>query len=310
MENLFLSICIPTNGRIEIIKNTLDSIYNDCKVPFSEFEVVLSDNSTNDELFKLLEFYKEYPNIVYEKTNCEGFLNSINALTVGKGKFLKLHNNYTMFTTDGLEKLISFIKHEYINKPVVFFKNSEKNKITNYDSFDRFCSDLSFWNSWSTGFSTWKTDFDEAEKSNLNIMFPHTSLLLLQYSKMNFVINDEVYFTNQNVPKKGGYNLFRVFAVTYLKMMEDQKIIGNLSTKTFLKIKKDLFFDFLISWYCNTKLFKNEYTFDLEDIKESVSVYYGTNGFYKLKLLSYIYFFKSQLVKNLKVYKNNEKERG
>ena len=65
MSEIYLSICIPTNGRIEIIKNTLDSIYKNCDVPFSEFEVVLSDNSNNDELLELLENYKQYSNIVY-----------------------------------------------------------------------------------------------------------------------------------------------------------------------------------------------------------------------------------------------------
>lgn len=309
MRDLCLSICIPTNGRIEIVRQTLDSIYKECKVDFADFEVVLSDNSNNDELLLLLEKYKQFPNIIYSKTNSEGFLNSINALTMGKGQFLKLHNNYTMFTSDGLEKFVSFIKQEYIIKPVVFFKNSGKNGIRNYDSFDLFCSDLSFWNSWSTGFSIWKTDFDNIIKNNLNSMFPHTSLLLLQYSKEKFLINDEIYFTNQDVPKKGGYNLFRVFAVTYLEMMEEQKINGNLSFKSFEKIKKNLFYDFLINWYCNTKLFKNEYTFDLEGIEKSMSVYYGTKGFSKLKLLSYIYFFKLKLVRCYKIYIKNEKKR-
>lgn len=298
MGNLCLSICIPTNGRIEIVRQTLDSIYNECKVDFADFEVVLSDNSSNDELLLLLEAYKQFPNIIYGKTNSEGFLNSINALTMGNGQFLKLHNNYTMFTSEGLEKLVSFIKQEYDNKPVVFFKNSGKKGIVFHNSFDEFCSDLSFWNSWSTGFSIWKTDFEDVVKVNLNAMFPHTSLLLLQSSKEKFLINDEIYFANQDVPKKGGYNLFRVFAVTYLEMMEEQKIKGSISGKSFEKIKKDLFFDFLIDWYCNTKLFKNEYTFDLKGIKESVSVYYGTKGYFKLKFLSQVHFIKSKLVKN------------
>jgi glycosyltransferase involved in cell wall biosynthesis len=69
MGNLYLSICIPTNGRIEIVRQTLDSIYKECKVDFVDFEVVLSDNSNNDELLLLLEEYKQFPNIIYSKTN-------------------------------------------------------------------------------------------------------------------------------------------------------------------------------------------------------------------------------------------------
>ena len=298
MGKLYLSICIPTNGRIEIVKNTLDSIYNNCKVPFSEFEVVLSDNSNNDELKSLLIEYNEFPNIVYEKTTCEGFLNSVNALKMGKGLFLKLHNNYTMFTDKGMIELISIIKQSEVNKPLIFFKNFGKNGIMNFNSFDNFCADLSFWNSWSTGFSIWKEDFDKISEVEVNKMFPHTSLLMLQYSKSLFTINDEVYFINQDVPKKGGYNLFRVFAVDYLKILDVAKGNNIISSKTFEKIKRDLFFDFLISWYRNTKLSKNNYTFNLDGIKESMSVYYESTGYYKLKVLSHIYFCISKL-KNL-----------
>lgn len=294
-KKLYLSICIPTNGRIEIVKNTLDSIYNNCTVPFSEFEVVFSDNSTNDELISLLDEYKEYPNIIYEKSTCEGFLNSINALKMGSGLFLKLHNNYTMFTVGGLSELVSLIKLGEINKPLVFFKNFGKKGISNYSSFDSFCADLSFWNSWSTGFSVWKEDLDKISDWKVNKMFPHTSLLMLQYSKEEFSINDEIYFINQDVPKKGGYNLFRVFAVDYLTILEVAQSDNIISTKTFKKIKKDLFFNFLISWYRNTMISKNTYTFYLEDIKGSMSVYYGASGFYKLKFLSYVYFYISKL---------------
>ncbi|RXM42306.1 hypothetical protein [Flavobacterium sp. YO12] len=127
-------------------------------------------------------------------------------------------------------------------------------------------------------------------------MFPHTSLLMMQHSKQKFAIVDKMYFVNQEVSKKGGYNLFRVFAVDYLNIMklaESNKIISEI---TFEKIKQDLFSDFLVSWYCNTKICKNNYTFSLDKIGESLCVYYGKTGFYKLQLFSYLYFFKSKLL--------------
>ena len=295
MSKLYLSICIPTNGRIEILKNTLDSIYNDCKVSFVKFEVILSDNSTNDELLDLLDSYKNIPNIVYQKTNCNGFLNSINALKMGKGLLLKLHNNYTMFSKNGLYDLISLIEQEQNNKPLFFFKNSGKQKTKDYDSFDSFNYDLSFWNSWSSGFSIWKEDFNKISNLEVNKMFPHTSLFLLQHSKKKFVINNLPYFINQDVLSKGGYDLFKTFGVDYLKMIEQTMNNGHISKKTFDKIKKDLFFDFLSVWYRNTKISKNDYTFELENIKQSISVYYFKTGYYKLIFFSHIVDFKFKI---------------
>lgn len=300
MGNVYLSICIPTNGRIEILKNTLDSIYNNCTVPFSEFEIVLSDNSNNDELLDLLQSYKKYPNIVYSKTNCEGFLNSVNALKMGQGDFLKLHNNYTSFTNEGLRELMTFIKREHIDKPLVFFTNLGKDSLKKYDSFDRFNSELSFWNSWSSGFSIWKGDFDKISNLEVNKMFPHTSMLLLQHSKKAYIKNDFVYFNNQDVSKKGGYDLFKTFAVDYLKLIEEAMLKGNLSNETFNKIKRDLYFDFLVPWYKNTKILKNEYTFQLINIKESLAVYYSKNSYYKLVVLAYFDAFKNKFKALLK----------
>ncbi|OXA92186.1 glycosyltransferase family 2 protein [Flavobacterium hercynium] len=300
MGNVYLSICIPTNGRIEILKNTLDSIYNNCTVDFSEFEIVLSDNSKNDELIDLLHDYKKYPNIVYRKTNCEGFLNSINALKLGQGDFLKLHNNYTAFTDQGLTQLMAFIKGEYVMKPLVFFTNLGKDSLKKYNSFDEFNSELSFWNSWSSGFSIWKKDFDKISNVEVNKMFPHTSLFLLQYSKKSYIKNDVVYFNNQEVSKKGGYDLFKTFAVDYLRMIEQATLEGNLSNETFNKIKKDLYFDFLISWYQNTKILKNDYTFQLDNIKESLAVYYSKNSYYKLVVWAYFTAFKNKFKSLLK----------
>lgn len=294
MSELCLSICIPTNGRINILKNTLDSIYNDCKVPFSKFEVVLSDNSKNNDLLVLLQSYKQFPNIVYQKTDCDGFLNSINALKTGKGLLLKLHNNYTMFSKYGLEEIIAFIDIEKTNKPLIFFKNFGREKIKSYNSFDIFNYDLSFWNSWSSGFSIWKEDFDQISNLEVNKMFPHTSLFLNQHYKKEFIINDIVYFINQEVPGKGGYDLFRTFAVDYLKMIEEVQHEGYINPKTFIKIKKDLFFDFLVVWYRNTKIAKNDYTFQLKNIKKSINIYYK-NSYYKLIFFGYIVDFKFKI---------------
>lgn len=290
--SLYLSICIPTNGRISIIKNTLDSIFLNSNIPHSEFEVVLSDNSSNDDLIKLLEFYKQYPNIRYFKSDCVGFLNSINSLKLGNGEFLKLHNNYTMFIEDGLKELLSFIKAEINQKPVVFFKNTGENGLLRYDNFNIFCQSLSYWNTWSTGFSIWKSDFKLLSNNNFDKMFPQVTLLNLLSFKTCFVINENQYFINQEVIGKGGYNLFKTFAVDYLLLMENSMKNNEISTATYYKIKNDLFYNFLVIWYFNTKIKKNNFTFDLSDIYKNISINYGNLGYFKLVFGAYFLILK------------------
>ncbi len=301
--NKYLSICIPTNGRLNILKNTLDSIFLNCNQLYDDFEVILSDNSDNNDLeLMLIEYFSEIPNIIYSKSSYPGFLNSINALKIAKGDFLKLHNNYTMFTSEGLLDLLSFIKSEIKLKPLIYFKNSGILGIQNFNNFNDFSSELSYWNSWSTGISIWREDFNKIRNLDFDNMFPHVSLLIHQNYKGNFIINDKVYFLNQHVGGKGGYNLFKTFAVDYLSLMF--YALGNnyISSSTYNKIKDDLFYDFLPIWYFNTKIKKNNYTFDLSDIKKNVSINYGKFGYQKLVLLAYIQLFK-KLFNKLNIFK-------
>ena len=102
-----LSICIPTYNRLELLISTIDSIYSGVtERQFPLFEVVVSDNSKDCNCQSIKEKYSCYPNFHYYKTECEGFLNSYHALSYGKGKYLKLHNNTALFKEKALLHII------------------------------------------------------------------------------------------------------------------------------------------------------------------------------------------------------------
>jgi hypothetical protein len=302
MKNeIILSICIPTNGRISIIEKTLDSIYENLELDSKNFEVILSDNSSDHQLEFLLIKYCKYSNIVYAKSKNHGFLNSVNALKLGQGRFLKLHNNYTKFEKNSLHQLINFIKQNDEFKPLVFFTNNGKNDLKTFNSFDELNNELTYWNSWSTGFSIWKSDFDKISNIQFNKMFPHLSLFFNQYDKKSFVINDFHYFENQYVPNKGGYNLFQVFSVEYVNILKSALDVKIITNETFKKIKKKLLKEFLTTWYFNTILIKNKYTFQLDNIQNNIKINYGKTGYYLLLFYSYSLFFKKLLYKIFKL---------
>ena len=105
-----LSICIPTYNRLDILRNTILSIYADLgNVSMEDFEVVVSDNSKEHTTQPIISEFK-YSNLHYYITECEGFKNSFYALSYGKGDFLKLNNNYTMFKKGTLKILINQLK--------------------------------------------------------------------------------------------------------------------------------------------------------------------------------------------------------
>lgn len=298
MDKALLSICIPTNGRIEILKRTIDSIYKGANLSFDEFEIILSDNSSDDQLPLLIkENYNKYTNIKYFRSEAIGFLNSLNSLQMASGEFLKLHNNYTEINPNGLRELVDFVKSNIVSKPLTFFTNGELNTYDakHFDNFDDFSKALSYWNSWSTGFSIWKEDFDKVSLMDLNPMFPHTALLLRQHYKKSYIIYDKKMFYNQEVKGKGGYNLFYTFGVEYLRLIESALNGGYISAATFNSIKSKLFYNFLTVWYFNTKIRSNDFTFDLRNIKQSIKTYFNTFGYYKLISLACLVPFRRAL---------------
>jgi abequosyltransferase len=285
-----LSICIPTNGRVEILKKTLSSYYNS-NVNIQDTEIIIYDSSTDDTLCKCIHEEFDYPNLKYIKGDDDGFLNLINVLYYGNGLFLKLHNDYTMFNNESVNHIVKLINKHKENKPVIFYSNGvlkQENHLSIVKTFNEFLYITSFYNSWSTSFGIWKSDFDALSNIKINPLFPHNSFLFSLTEKNSYIIDNSIYFENQIVTKKGGYNLFYTFAVIYNKMIENLLLQNKITKSTFNHIRKDLYKNFLIQWYCNTKLFKNEYNYELTDIKASIKIYYSSIQFYNLVFSAYL----------------------
>jgi glycosyltransferase involved in cell wall biosynthesis len=295
-----VSICIPTRGRVDILKQTLESIYEDKSIDLNLFEVVVSDNSSTDEINILLPFFKEQKNLIFVKSESEGFMNSINALKHGKGVFLKLLNDYSYFFNNTFSQLINFFKNQEDKKNCISFTSNtlRSNNVTFYSSFDTFIINLSFYSSWSSAFCIRKEKFDLISNDiKYNKQFPHTSLLFEEYNSEGFIVNDILFFKNQIVPKKGGTDLFHDFAVTYLQMLEELLNKKLIKKESFNHIKKDLFKYFLVPWFYLTKIDSNDYSYYVKNTKERIIIYYSSFEYYKLVTSAYFMMAKSFLRK-------------
>lgn len=278
-----LSICIPSFGRLDITRHTIQSIYADLSgVDINEFEVLISDNDPENSS-KIFQNEFLYSNFHYYSTKCDGFMNSFYSLTYGNGAYLKLLNNYTQFRPHTLRFLINEIKYYLDTKPLFFFTDGflGKNSKNEYDDFNTYMYDLSYFSSWSTGFGIWKDDFEKSKSIEKSKMFPHTSLFLYNYKKSLFVLNDMVLFNNQKIIKKGGYNPYEVFGIYYLDLICLMCRENRISYKTFRKIKKDLLLKYLATRYFKTVIAKMD-NFECSKIKDYLSVYYGNIDYYKM----------------------------
>jgi abequosyltransferase len=293
-----VSICIPTRGRVGILKQTLESIYEDKSIDLSLFEVIVSDNSDSDEINELFPFFENKKNLFFVKSESDGFMNSINALNNGKGVFLKLLNDYSYFYDNSFRRLIIFFENEENNKNCISFTSNSLgiNNVNFYSSFESFIVNLSFYSSWSSAFCIRKEKFDSVKDSiKYNKQFPHTSLLFEEHNSAGFVVNDVIYFKNQIVPKKGGTDLFHDFAVIYLQMLEELFKKDLIKKQSFNRVKSDLFKKFIVYWYYSTKVRSNDFSYYVENTKDRILVYYSSIEYYKLVILAHFLIVKSFL---------------
>ena len=292
-----LSICIPTYQRIEITRNTIKSIYADFEgVDMEDFEVIVSDNDPA-ESSRVFEQEFKFENFHYYPTTCEGFLNSYYVLGYGKGEFLKLQNNSSMFRKGSLAHLIGQIKNYSASKPILFHTNGALKRfdIREYHSADDFYHNLSYYSSWSAGFGIWKVDYDRFhDVKSINKMFPQTTLLMSCSDRNIFVIDDTLTREGQPVKKKGGYNPYEVFGVSFLDIFYEALNRHVISAKTFKLIKDDIMKKYLATRYLKTAILRKD-SFDTSHISPHLLKYYGQNAYAKLLLYALVSPFKKLL---------------
>ena len=286
-----LSICMPTNGVIDWVFPVLDSIYNQ-GVDIAFFEVVITDNGNNEEFKKLIkEYLKSHANIVYAETQALPFVNEIEAYKRANGKLIKYVNHRTKLVFGTLQRMIDYVEHNYDEKPVTYFANGvleiSKDK-HEYNSFDDFVRNLSYWSSWSTGMTIWKEDFDRLPEdvSKFNELFPHTNVLFNERNRGKYVIDNSIIFDEmpQGKKPKGNYDLFFAFGVDYPGIILDLLRSKSISVATYKKVVSDNL-SFVSSLYYQYFIKKEYCSYDLSGIESMYDVFY-TKLEFKLRIVS------------------------
>ena len=284
-----LSLCIPTNGIIELIFPVLDSIYSQ-QVQQNLFEVVVMDNGDNEKFQSMIADYaKKHSNLHYYHTDKKLFLNEPESYKAAKGEFIKFVNHRTKLVPGALQYFIDFVNANIEEKPFVYFLDGQNvgwssgQTVQIYDSFDEFVVGLSYWSSWSTGMGFWKSDFDQlADDVKYNTLFPHTTILFSQRHKSKYIIDNTLLLDEIKInhAKKGSYDVYYAFAVEYVSILLELVRDGDLKINSFLKLK-DENLESLVGLYLKFNIKKEPHSYDLRSFKEAISVYYSKSQFFK-----------------------------
>ena len=282
-----LSLCIPTNGAVEWVLPVIESIYSQ-GYDNDKFEVVITDNGKDTQLPQHVA-KMNYPNLRYRQTTDEGFLNLVTCLKEGKGLFCKMINHRSVMLPDSIKAMVALVERYKEGLPMIYCLNGNDriDKVVECKSIDEFIQRLSYWASWSAGIGFWQKDLSNFEKLELDEMFPNASLLLGVRQETQYVIWNEPYFKMEDDAGKGGYDVFQTFGVGFLDLLSGLRIKKRISQDTFIKVKRDLY-GFLCSIYINEVLLPTKHTFIIQNIKQSMSIYYGPYYYYKMVCSSWI----------------------
>ena len=281
MSKPIVSLCMPTNGVIDWVFPVLDSIYNQ-NVDIDLFEVVITDNGNNAEFKKSIKGYLQtHTNIVYVETQALPFLNEIESYKRASGELIKFVNHRTKLVEGTLQRMIDYVEDNRDIKPVTYFSNGvlkmSKDKHA-YASFDEFVKNLSYWSSWSTGMTIWKSDFDKLPEdvSEFNELFPHTNVLFDVRDRGKYVIDNSVVFDEipQGKKPKGNYDLYYAFGVDYPRIIENLLKDGSITGKSYKHVlDKNLEFVASLYWQYNIK--KDYCSYDLSGLEDMFGKYYS-----------------------------------
>jgi glycosyltransferase involved in cell wall biosynthesis len=111
MNNIKVSVCIPTYLQTEFLKKTLDSIMIQ---KFKDYEIVITDDSPNDSVKNLIESYNFENRLKYYKNEKKlGSPENWNrAIESAQGDYLKIMHHDDWFTNnDSLEKFVDLLDH-------------------------------------------------------------------------------------------------------------------------------------------------------------------------------------------------------
>lgn len=295
MDNkVLLSICIPTNGVVDWVIPVIESIYTQ-QVDHSLFEVVVADNGMKDDLKNAIDRFT-YQNFHYYKTTAQGFTNQIECFRKASGEFRKMLNHRSCLLPNSLSKMLEVINKYKETKPILYFAegHSHGSSFVECKNTDQFLASLTYYASWSAGVGVWGEDLEKIEVAKADKMFPHTVYLFDENLREEYVIWNEPYEQMADDSGKGGYDLFRTFAVGFLTIINRLKRAGRITENTFDLVKKELYVA-LKEWYLNEVFLPTKHTFILQNIKESMTVYYSVSDYYKMVIWSVLHYPQGRL---------------
>lgn len=267
MNNILLSICIPTFNRADVLDETLNKLFSNPEFDENLIEVIVSDNCSTDNTKHIVS---KYPFVKYfcNDKNVRDYNYSI-VLGLATGSYIRLFNDTLSFKRGALEKMLNTIKkHSVENCNLFFYSNMFLNKdcVVSIKNKNDYIENVSFHTTWIANFGCWKQDFDQISNKDRYAEFLFVqvdwSYRILKNTKSTLIYFENLF--EVVLPKnKGGYNVFDIFINKYLFIIKKEKFsIINYEIEKY-RLCRYFVYPWLITLLITEK---NNYNFDLKNL--------------------------------------------
>lgn len=297
-KEYLVSICIPTYNRCEYLREGLESLI--CQEEFKNglVEIVVCDNaSTDDTQIMMNEYLRMNKNIKYYRNqeNVGSTMNPKIAMGLGKGSLLKLVGDDFLYDKDALALFCHYSRKYGEDKPQIFFSNGipESNKFCGEKivNFEYFVYSTTYWLTWAGTYAIWSTDLDKYYDDNEGIekccwQVPLYLDVMAEKDRGVMVGNhfaDRQELANKNV----SYDLFQVFYVNFLSMLQPYCQSGQLSKSCIEWVRRDLLLRFFPSWVAAQEAGIAGFSFAEHLLKEDVERECSKQPYYDIYLRVY-----------------------
>lgn len=312
MNKPLVSICIPTYNRVDALRRCVESIIENKYYSPNIVEIVISDNCSTDgtlEYVQTIVTNKDY-NIVYNRNeeNIGGDLNFIKVLSIAHGEFKKLHNDYCVYTEDGLGFLIDTVRKYSQLRTLLFFSIREKEPFSyiNCDNMDDFIDASGTDVSWIGSFGFWAEDFENLESKErlLETKFMQVDWALRLIKKKRNSVVCCGGLTSQIVLKTnhGDYNLVKLFTGSFPALFVPYVESKDLSPSVYENLMKRLFI-MLLRWTFVLIFDKKNYSYETTGTYSLIKDCFGQYNWYYLFLIIYsVRFLIKHIAIKIRIY--------
>lgn len=286
-----LSICIPTRNRATSLDASLTSITGTAVFAQNpDIEVVISDNASTDATAEVVARHAARfgGRVRYfrNETDVSADRNLEIAMRHGRGRFLKLANDYLAWSEEGLAHMHELVGASERFKPVVFFLNGARptaEPVLVLNTPDEFLAAVSHQCTWIGSFGLWRDDLERLDDfsrcASLQLVQVDALCRLASMGKP-FVVSNIQFAQTMEVGRKGGYSLAKVFGANYASILKSFE--GLFSPETLARERRTVLLDHILPWH-----FRTDHEFGKFPLEEHLDPVYGDEPYYREALAAF-----------------------